>query len=1255
MVCGQCPPYILSYYLIEKPQYALSYNNQTKNPNWVSWLIDKSWIGDSTNSVPRSSLKLTNLPPNYPPNTDYSAKSGSEPWMSDPSLSNATFPIKVEGADLNNAVNSGTLDRGHLTAFRDRDRNAKDAISTFLTTNLIPQNTSNNTLNSAWANFEGYLENTLVSEGKKVYIIAGGYYKPNQNRLVVNNTIVDSNSDFVLDSNNRIKTGTPNDLGPGESLSGRTNPKQISVPDFTWKIAVVLDPDQQLADIRSNTQVIAIITPNQQTPTSGGGSVQLPNQPLPIAASKWSYWPYWRVSVNYLEGITGYDFFSNLPDEIQQVIQSDDSSPLITPLQAAPLLASSEIISVSDQSISSSIRGGNNSTIGQSSVVHVPTESSFLLPSTQEVSTNHGGFHSITVSDIGSLKIGFIQNSHTEIGFFHVGIGENSPPQVRTEEESSAKISPLEINFLKTNLFQVDSTQVNPTEISLPSSITLQQLLSSHNPNLQNTTVPTWTEFLQSPTPFNLKIEIQDLPTGQLAEATITGYDTNNRPNAGTLTLDTDGNSLGWFIDTTPDDNTEFDQTLNPTAFRATTGAAAGKYDLLTTILHELGHLNGIIRGNNAFDTHVQNINGIPTFINGTTTAQLTPDGSHLDSTLYPYDLMNTSLKPGVRKLPSALNLSILNAINAGIGNWESGVAGTISAPLTAGALIGINNGDFTTPTTWNTAGATNIINGTATLTEQSQKLSELTQAFIIPQGAKTLQFTIKDNHLIPGDTTKTANDAFEVALLDTNTFNPLAGTSIGLTNTDSLLNIQANGTIHKSDKVTITALGNNSSIVTIDLTQITPTTQATLYFNLLGFGARTSTVTIDDVKLFTDTQPIPVTKNDTLNTNQNTPLTLDPTQLTTNDTNVSQIQIINQPTHGTLTQTTDGKLTYQPIPTYVGNDSFTYLGFGTDGQISNLATVNLTVNNLPPTIETLTIPTTIAEGQNIQLSALAKDGGSSDNLIYTWNLGDGSNPITGQNIAHTYIDNGNYQVTLTVTDKDGGTTNQTTTVKVDNVAPTATITTPNTTLNQGETFNLGVNYSDPGIKDTHTITWNFDDGSNPVTLIPSSSAPQPNLQPHTFTKAGNHNVTVTITDNDGASTTKAIQIAVTNVAPTITNVDIPTNINEGQSVTLTATASDPGNDTLTYNWYLNNATIPITGQTINYAFADNGIYPVKLDVIDSNGAITTQSLNVTVNNIAPEIVAIVKPDKIDEGQPVQFTATATDPGINDTLTYSIL
>jgi hypothetical protein len=446
-----------------------------------------------------------------------------------------------------------------------------------------------------------------------------------------------------------------------------------------------------------------------------------------------------------------------------------------------------------------------------------------------------------------------------ETTLLHAGADKFSKAQVTLIEPTSNKIGVTEVGFLVNTTFNdvinpKGTSKVSSSEVLFSPSILSNQFFSIHN-STSLFSVETLNSNLNTSNPsnfnLNIKFQIADLPTGQLAKATITGYDINGRPNSGTLTLDTDGNSLGWFIDTTPNDNSEFTTQLADTAYKATADSAAyGKYDLLTTILHELGHLNGIIRGNSAFDAYVHNINGVPTFIDGELTATLTPDGSHLDNTFHPYDLMNTSLKPGVRKLPSALNLAMIDAINAGVGGGVSGVGTVNPAHLTAGALIGINNGDFNTTADWNTAGATNIINGTATLTEQSQKLSELTQAFIIPTGAKTLQFTIKDNHLVRelGGTgvegNKAPDDAFEVALLDTNTFNPLAGISQGLTHTDSLLNIQADGTIHKSDKVTITALGNNSSIVTIDLTQVAPTTQATLYFNLLGFGARTSTVT---------------------------------------------------------------------------------------------------------------------------------------------------------------------------------------------------------------------------------------------------------------------------------------------------------------------------------------------------------------------------------------------------------------------------
>jgi PKD domain len=444
-------------------------------------------------------------------------------------------------------------------------------------------------------------------------------------------------------------------------------------------------------------------------------------------------------------------------------------------------------------------------------------------------------------NSIGDISL--IQGDITQVGTTEDNVTPLNPSQISTTQVGST-----EIDIFQFRPTQIDPTQIDSSKVSLPSLIPNQKLISSdlshNNTSLLTSLYSTAQSIWHSNTAIDLNFAITNLPTGQLAEGTITSYNTNGTPKTSTITIDDDANGVGWFVDSTPQDNSEFTGTDN--YLQATLNSpAAGKYDLLTAILHEMGHTLGVINGYSEFDKYVKG--GI--FTTDTLSTKLTPDGSHLDSTLYPYDLMNTSLKPGVRKLPSAMDWAIINALNSAVGSGVSGVGTVNPAHLTAGALIGITNGDFTTPTTWNTAGATNIINGSATLTEQSQKLSELTQAFIIPTGASRLQFTIIDNHLIPGDTTKTANDAFEVALLDTNTFTPLAGTSIGLNHTDSLLNIQANGTIFKSDKVTITTL-NNKQIVTIDVSDITPNTQATLYFNLLGFGAKTSTITIDDVIL---------------------------------------------------------------------------------------------------------------------------------------------------------------------------------------------------------------------------------------------------------------------------------------------------------------------------------------------------------------------------------------------------------------------
>ncbi|MBW4557767.1 MAG: PKD domain-containing protein [Trichormus sp. ATA11-4-KO1] len=292
--------------------------------------------------------------------------------------------------------------------------------------------------------------------------------------------------------------------------------------------------------------------------------------------------------------------------------------------------------------------------------------------------------------------------------------------------------------------------QLNPSKIALSISIPSQQLLSSYFPsheltsnffsNLKYSVNNIWGDLLTSETPtLNISFQITNLPTGQLAEAQLTQFDPQGRPNGGTILIDHDANGYSWFIDPTPLDNSEFTTSLTDTTYRATTGDAFGKYDLLTTILHETGHLLGIISGNPGFDRYIQTINSTKTFIGDNFTATLTPDGSHLDSQVHPYDLMNNTLSPGLRKLPSWLNLQMINAIR----NTTVAPSSTtqLTAPLTAILLADITNGNFNFSDTtkpeygWTTRGAATILNPT-TLSIQTNPTNSTIQ--LTPDGTVT-------------------------------------------------------------------------------------------------------------------------------------------------------------------------------------------------------------------------------------------------------------------------------------------------------------------------------------------------------------------------------------------------------------------------------------------------------------------------------------------------------------------------------------
>jgi hypothetical protein len=124
------------------------------------------------------------------------------------------------------------------------------------------------------------------------------------------------------------------------------------------------------------------------------------------------------------------------------------------------------------------------------------------------------------------------------------------------------------------------------------------------------------------------------------------------------ITIDTDAAGHGWFVDPTPNDNSEFKHAANAAGtdlYTDPSNAAAGRLDLLTAVTHELGHVLGL---------------------------------DDLTDTNAAYDLMYIDLVDGERRLPDAVdvaqasNTSVAQAIEAGLPASAQAAAGT---PLVAG------------------------------------------------------------------------------------------------------------------------------------------------------------------------------------------------------------------------------------------------------------------------------------------------------------------------------------------------------------------------------------------------------------------------------------------------------------------------------------------------------------------------------------------------------------------------------------------
>jgi hypothetical protein len=439
-------------------------------------------------------------------------------------------------------------------------------------------------------------------------------------------------------------------------------------------------------------------------------------------------------------------------------------------------------------------------------------------------------------------------------------------------------------------------------------------------------------------------VNLAPLPGTSLAQTT------GQSPNA-SITLDDNAAGHGWFIDYTPYLNEEFLPTSKPNEWVAKADSeAAGKMDMLSVLLHEYGHALGLEHSADSHDfmaaTLQPGLRRLPSADEMALMARLAgelrlaqsgnPDGTRADASTD-----TTTGNPLAPNLLSLLGLLPVGLVRR-VGAEDNGTGTTVDAVYRLSAANpAFTNGSFTSAVGWDTVGSVAIGNGTAVLNEISATQTELSQTFIIGQNDRALSFTVNglSLHQSKGDQFG-PGDAFEVALLDANTLVPLT-TTIGLSRSDAFLNIQADGAERSAGGLRRSDNADGSKTYTLDVSGIAAGAAVTLSFDLLGFGADDSSITLSNIHL----QDVALqTRDDQATLAEDNPAAL---AVLANDTFVQGAGfmpvVVAAPAHGAVTVNPNGTLAYTPNQDYFGPDAFTYKL--SDGLAeSNIATVSLTI-----------------------------------------------------------------------------------------------------------------------------------------------------------------------------------------------------------------------------------------------------------------------------------------------------------------------
>jgi len=353
-----------------------------------------------------------------------------------------------------------------------------------------------------------------------------------------------------------------------------------------------------------------------------------------------------------------------------------------------------------------------------------------------------------------------------------------------------------------------------------------------------------------------------------------------------------------------------------------------------------------------------------------------------------------------------------------------------------------------------------------------------------------------------------------------------------------------------------------------------------------------------------------------------------------------TEIDRVNQPTGGWFAGNSTDRTTMERIdPNAAGVEEANWVTNDPNVARNGLDTGQFPINgtpksknsatnsatNSPPTAAFTYSPLSPTTQQTVQFTNESNDPDGSISS-WQWSFGDGGSSTT-QNPTHQYTDDGAYTVTLKVTDDVGATDSTSHSVTVSNQAPIASFDYSPPTPETNEIVNFDASGSSDPDGSIEKYKWDFGD---------SSTGTGQKLA-HSYSDNNTYTVTLTVTDDDGATNTISKDVTVANVPPEI-ELETPAGgeIWKGtKEIRWDGTDPDDSTDslkiTLGYspdNGITWNTIITDTENDGTYSWDTtkvvNGEYKVKIVVEDPAGLTAKQtSDSFTINNVLLDITLI--------------------------------